>query len=303
MRNVLTFAAGCCVIVSVCHAQSTDAFRHEEGKHLDFLRDGKPLVRYMYAFDVSDPGAREETYKVYHHVFDPDGKDFITKGQGGKYTHHRGIFLGWSRLGHGGRSYDHWHMKNVTMVHQRFTRQEADDKSATVTSVIHWNDPDGKPMIEETRTLTVHFADDDAHLLADFETELQAVDGEVQLRGDPEHAGVQYRPHNDVAGNKSAKYTFHADDLNLKKDYDLPWVAMTYKLKDQVFTVQHMRHPDDPKKSVYSAYRDYGRFGNFFVTTIPDGETLTLRYRFRITLGEAPPREQLARQWEKYVGE
>ena len=192
-------------------------------------------------------------------------------------------------------------MKNVNMVHQKFVEQKADDQSATVTSVIHWNDPSGKPMVEETRTLTVHFSDKEAHLLADFVTQLKAVNGDVELRGDPEHAGIQYRPHNDVSKNKSAKYTFHAEGIDPKKDRDLAWVALTYKLGDDVYTVQHMRHPDDPSDSVYSAYRDYGRFGNYFVKKIADGETLTLRYRFRITTGAAPPRDALAAQYEKYV--
>lgn len=87
------------------------------------------------------------------------------------------------------------------------------------------------------------------------------------------------------------------------KDKDLPWVALTYKLGDATYTVQHMRHPKDPSDSVYSAYRDYGRFGNYFVQPIADGETLTLRYRFRITLGDAPTREALNQQYEAFIGE
>ncbi|MFP6658945.1 MAG: DUF6807 family protein, partial [Pirellulales bacterium] len=276
-------------------------FREEAGKHLDFLQNDKPIVRYMYAFDDSTDQARHETYKVYHHVFDPAGEAFITKGSGGKYTHHRGIFIGFARLGHGGKTYDHWHMANVNIRHKQFVEKEANDKSAAVTSLIHWNATDGKPIIEEQRTLRVHFFDKNAHLLTDFVSRLKAVNGEVVLKGDPEHAGMQYRPANEVAQNKSAKYTFHADGINPKKDRDLPWVALTYKLGQQLYTVQHMRHPDDPSDSVYSAYRDYGRFGNYFVHTIADGDSLTVRYRLRITLGAAPSREVLAAEYEKYA--
>lgn len=302
MRTTL-FACFCCAFVSTAHAAEAKAFHDEKGKYLDILHDGKPLVRYMYEFDNSTPETHHATYKPYHHIFAPDGKSFITKGPGGKYTHHRGIFIGFSRLGHGGKTYDHWHMKNVNMVHQSFVEQKADDKSATATSIIHWNDPDGNPLVEETRTLTVHFTDPDAYLLADFISTLKAVDGDVELRGDPEHAGMQYRPSDEVSKNKSAKYTFHADGIDPRKDKDLPWVALTYKLGDDVYTVQHMRHPSDPSDSVYSAYRDYGRFGNYFVYTIPDGKSLTVRYRLRITQGPAPSREVLAAQYEKYVGQ
>ncbi len=300
MRTAL-FACYCFALVTTALAADPKAFHDEAGKYLDILHNGKPLVRYMYEFDDSTPEARLVTYKPYHHVFAPDGKNFITKGPGGLYTHHRGIFIGFSRLAHGGKTYDHWHMKNVNMVHQSFVEQKADDKSATVTSLIHWNDPDGNPLVEETRTLTVDFTDPDAYLLTDFVSTLKAVDGDVELRGDPEHAGMQYRPSDEVSKNKSAKYTFHADGIDPKKDKDLPWVAMTYKLGDDVYTVQHMRHPSDPSDSVYSAYRDYGRFGNYFVYTIPDGKSLTVRYRLRITQGAAPSREVLAAHYEKFV--
>ncbi|MFP6611098.1 MAG: DUF6807 family protein [Pirellulales bacterium] len=300
MRTILSVCF-CFAVISASPAAESEAFRDETGKHLDFLQNDKPIVRYMYAFDDSTDQARHETYKVYHHVFDPAGGAFITKGSGGKYTHHRGIFIGFARLGHGGKTYDHWHMANVNIRHKQFIEKEANDKSAAVTSLIHWNATDGKPIIEEQRTLRVHFFDKNAHLLTDFVSRLKAVNGEVVLKGDPEHAGMQYRPANEVAQNKSAKYTFHADGINPKKDRDLPWVALTYKLGQQLYTVQHMRHPDDPSDSVYSAYRDYGRFGNYFVHTIADGDSLTVRYRLRITLGAAPSREVLAAEYEKYV--
>jgi hypothetical protein len=284
--------------------RAEDAIQDSAGKHLDILKDGKPVVRYMYAFDNSTPETRHETYKVYHHVLDPAGKEFITKGSGGQYTHHRGIFVGFARLEHGGKTHDLWHMKgNCNLIHQKFLSKQGDKNSATVSSLIHWDIDNDKTIIEEKRTLTVYYTDSEAHLLADWTSELTAVSGAVLLKGDPEHAGVQYRPHNDVSKNKSAKYTFQNDGIDPRKDKDQPWVALTYKLGDATYSVQHMRHPKNPSDSVYSAYRDYGRFGNYFVKPIADGETLTLRYRFRITLGDTPTREALNQQYEKFVGE
>ena len=60
-----------------------------------------------------------------------------------------------------------------------------------------------------------------------------------------------------------------------------------------------MSHPSNPKGAKWSAYRDYGRFGPFTVVKIAGGETQAFRYRFRVTSGEAPSREQLAHE---YVG-
>ncbi len=62
-------------------------------------------------------------------------------------------------------------------------------------------------------------------VLLDFHTELTAVWGEVYLDGDPEHAGVQYRAHNDGAAGGAdvkAKYLFHAAFVNPPKAEAMP---------------------------------------------------------------------------------
>ena len=289
------------VFAAVTFSGAEDGFKDAAGSHLDILHGGKPLVRYMYRYDPSTPESRHDTYKVFHHVMDEDGEQEITKGPGGKFTHHRGIFIGWSRLGHGGKRYDLWHMRGkAAQVHREFLKQEAGEKASVLSTRINWLTDGETVAIDEARTVTVQHTDDDAHLLLDFETQLKAANADVDLNGDPEHAGFQYRPHNDVVGNKSAKYTFHKDGLNLKKDKSLPWVAETYELREKVYTVQYMYHPDNPEDAVYSAYRDYGRFGSFFQRVIPDGETLNLKYRIRITPGPAPSREALQAQYDAY---
>ena len=75
-----------------------------KGKHLDVLSGDKVLVRYMYEYDTSTDEKKHATYKPYLHVFDAAGKAPITKGPGGQFTHHRGIFIGWSKLGFNGKS-------------------------------------------------------------------------------------------------------------------------------------------------------------------------------------------------------
>lgn len=281
----------------------TYGFRDQAGKHLDILRDGKPVVRYMYAFDTSTPERRHETYKVYHHVFDPSGEQLLTKGPGGKYTHHRGLFIGFSRTAYQGKTYDLWHMKDqCSLVHQKVLQQEASDNSATLTTLIHWEIAPGKPILEETRTVTVT-EDDKAHAIIDWQSQLKAVAGDLVLKSDPEHGGMQYRPSNAVAENKSAKYLFHQEGVVPKKDKDLPWVTLTYELDGQKYSVQHMRAPSNPGDSVYSAYRDYGRFGNYFVKPVADGDTLELHYRFRISHGDAESRDAYAGYYQAFLKE
>jgi len=286
-------------------------FEDTSGKYLDLLSEGTPLLRFMYAHDPSDPQRRFETYKPFHHVYDGDQR--LTNGPDGEseyvsnqilYPHHRGIFIGWNKLTFDGKRYDLWHMKNVEQVHQRFEQTIAKPAQASCTSLIHWNDDKGKPIVAERRKVTVYRQGAPTVVLLDFHTELTAVRGDVVLDGDPEHAGVQYRAHNDVAAGGAdvqAKYLFHADGIDPRKDKDLPWVAMSYGLAGERYSVLHMNHPDNPKGTVYSAYRDYGRFGAFFKRTITKGETLTLRYRIWVARGDMPSREALAARYTAFV--
>ncbi len=98
----------------------------------------------MTAYDPSSKESRLETYKVYTHVFDKEGKEPITKGAGGDYTHHRGIFLGWSKTKFDGKGIDSWHMKGCVQVYQKILAEETGEHSAKLTVLIHWQTDDGK---------------------------------------------------------------------------------------------------------------------------------------------------------------
>src|SRR5262249_8671139 len=76
-------------------------WRDTKGEHADLLYAGRPVMRYMYrAYDKSSPQARDKTYKVFHHLFDPAGKRLVTNGGQTDenitnpkkllYPHHRG---------------------------------------------------------------------------------------------------------------------------------------------------------------------------------------------------------------------
>ncbi len=287
------------------------SFRDNGGRSLDVLCDGTPLLRYMTEFDPSTPQRRFETYKPFLHVY--DGSQRLTNGPDGQseyvaekilYPHHRGVFIGWNKLACEGKRYDLWHMPNVAQVHQRFEEKRAEGDVAQFVSVVHWNDPDGEPLIVERRHITARRLADPTVVLLDWRSDLTAVRGDVELDGDPEHAGVQYRAHNDVGAGPDegkAQYLFHADGIDPRKDKDLPWVTLSHGLAGNRYWVQQMNHPDNPKNTVFSAYRDYGRFGAFFTGKIEKGQTLTLHYRFWIGRGETPSRENLAAHYAAYA--
>ena len=272
------------------------------GKHIDVLSGGKVLARVMTAHDTASKEIRHETYKVYTHVFDETGKTPITKGAGGQFTHHRGIFLGWSKTRFDGKQVDSWHMKGCDQVYQKILKQESGEESALLTILVHWVTDGGVVFIEEERTQVFRRAKGEgAYLQVDFDTSLKAPIAEVELNGDPEHAGCQFRPSNEVSKNKSAKYLFHKDGLNLKKDKDLPWAALSFNLGGKAYFAQHMSHPSIPKGNTYSAYRDYGRFGAYFVKKIAKGDSLRLRYGYLVGAGELPSRSYFAERYTEFA--
>ncbi len=274
-------------------------FQETEGKHLDLISDGKTLVRYMYEYDPSTPESLHQTYKPYLHVFDADGKAPITKGPGGQFTHHRGVFIGWSKIKVNGKTYDRWHMKGGSIVHQKFLKKEIKDGIAAFTSLTHWMDQDGQPFLEEERTISVTGTLEAKQLMIDFKSKLTPTGAEVVLGGDPEHAGIQYRPANEV-DRKKTRYLFPDGLTNPRQAKDLRWAGETYSLGDRDYSVVHMNSQKNPKGTVYSAYRDYGRFGAFFSQTIPRGESLTVNYRFLIKEGALPEADRIDRLWKAW---
>ncbi len=286
------------------------AWRDVPGHWLDLLCDGKKVTRYMYAHDTSTADRLHETYKVFHHVYDRDGT-LLTKGPDGEnpyvkgqYTHHRGLYIGWNKLKCGEQTGDWWHMSGVFMVHRGFVENVAGPVLARSTARIEWIDKKAAPVIAEERRVTVFRTSEPTVVLLDWETSLKAVGGDVVLDGDPEHAGFQYRPHNDVAdGPKDvkAKYLFHKDGIDAHKDQNLPWVGMSYGLNGGRYSVLHINHPSNPEPLVYSAYRDYGRFGAFFKDQIKAGQVLRLRYRVAVSRGDLPERAEAAGRYSSYA--
>jgi len=280
------------------------------GQYTDIIGpNGKPLLRYVYVRDASTKQRDFDTAKVFAHVMAPDGQNTLTNGPGGKdFPHHRGIFIGWNKILHDGKSHDLWHVRDTVQKHVSL-QTGAESKSfngvatgaAHITARIDWVGKDGETLIEETRTHRV-ISSDAAYAVIDVTSELTAVAGDLELGGDPEHAGVQFRPAQEVADNKSAQYTFHADGVDPTKQLDLPWVACTFTIDGADWTVQHINHPSNPTGARWSAYRDYGRFGPFPVIKIGKGETQTLKFRFRVTSGTAPAQEELVQAAADFAG-
>jgi hypothetical protein len=317
LRSLAAFSlAACLALPTATRAEETSGFHwkvDEQAGTADLLRGDQPVLRYMYAYDTSSPERTEETFKVYHHVFAPDSQTIITKGPGGLYTHHRGLYVGWNKTEFDGKSLDFWHgRQGVHQRHERFVEKEGDEESGHMTSEIHWNDAEGEAVIVETRTLVVTPEPKTQGWQIDWSSTLESRRGEIKLDGDRQHAGFQYRAAQDVAEAQGARFLRPADFSQDTKAIEvgdqgdppahinLGWFAMTYELDGQRYTVEYFDNPDLPKPSLFSE-RPYGRFGTFFKTTLREGEPLEMKYRVVVSAGEAPSVEAIQQRYEEFV--
>lgn len=263
--------------------------------------DGKTVAAYLTANDVSTPTRANETYKPYLRVVDPTNGQAITKGPGGTYTHHRGIFFGWMRIGFEQQKLDLWSMGSGRQVHTGFKEQSAKDGSAKLVSLIQWNDKKGQLIISEERTMILSQPAAPGFLRVDFLTTVKAEAGDLQLEADPEHGGVHYRAPQEVDASKT-DYFFPVAKPLPHKDVDYPWVGMNYTLGDKSYGVVQLDHPANPRGTRWSAYRDYARFGAYPRATLKKGETLSLKYRFIVSQGAIVSTEAIQAEQADFTG-
>lgn len=267
------------------------------GQFTELSFGNRPILRYMYQkLDDSNKKNRELTYKVYHHLYDPTGKQIVTKGPGGRYTHHRGIFYGFNRVSYGnGKKADVWHCSgDAHQSHEDFLSSETGPVLGRHRIAIDWHGQGKVVFAKEEREMTVYHVP--GGQLVEFASKLSSASEKLKLDGDPQHAGFQFRASNEVAA-KTNKQTYY---LRLdgkgklggtrnwpgnKTQVNLPWNAMSFVLGDQRYTVAYLDKPTNPKEARYSE-RDYGRFGSYFVYEFKGKETLDLNYRVWLQQGE-----------------
>jgi len=255
------------------------------------------IAEYMREpVDNSTEERRQETYKVYHHIYAFDGKTRLTKGAGGLFPHHRGIFFGFNRISYGDKKADVWHCnKGESQVHTGFKKTSSEPEGAlTQVCLIDWNGQDDKTFAKEERSLT--FVPSDKGLTVDFQSTLTSSIAEaIILDGDPQHAGVQFRASQFVPDNTKDKTFYIRPDGKgdpgkfrnwpaNKEHVNLPWLAMCFEIDGKTYTCCYMDHPENPKEARFSE-RDYGRFGSYFKYKLTQEKPLKVKYRYWIQEG------------------
>ena len=292
-------------VKTVSNGEATRGFMYDDnaGKFNELSFGDRPVLRYMYeALDKSSPERIGETYKVYHHVYDPTGSRFVTKGAGGKFPHHRGLFFGFNRISYGDHKADIWHCrKGEHQLQKDVLKQVAGPVVGRQLLAIDWYGQHNDVFIKEQRELTAYNVD--GGLLIEFATELTSQVGDVRLDGDPQHAGFQFRGSQDIP-DKTAHLTYYLrpdgkgepgkfrnwsdkknDSEQNLKHINLPWLAQSFVLDDKRYTCCYIDHPNNPKPARFSE-RDYGRFGSYFEYDLTVDKPLKLNYRIWLQEGE-----------------
>ncbi|MFM8953400.1 MAG: DUF6807 family protein [Planctomycetaceae bacterium] len=262
------------------------------------LRAEKPIVRYeMPAYDPSSEEKRLVTYKPFHHVFDPVTGIRLTKGEGGQFTHHRGIFFGYNEIGHGeGRktSSDCWHcVKGARQEHRLMLDEVAGAVAGVQRVAIDWMGSDDSKVLGEVRELEV--VPVPGGTIIDFASRLTA-DAPVRLDGDPQHSGVHFRASNEVHESTKGQTYYLRPGVKAEpgafrnwpddKTYvNAPWHAVSFVVGGQRYTVLRVNRPANPGEARMSE-RDYARFGSYFEYDLEPSRPLQVGYRFWVQPGE-----------------
>jgi hypothetical protein len=289
------------------------AWHDTSGEFTELRKRDRPVLRYVYhPFDDSTKEKREETFKVYHHLYDPTGKAIITKGPGGLYTHHRGLFYGFKATYESAAgtkvTADTWHCPppsgdpkkpslEAHLKHEKILASEGGPVLGRHRVQIGWFGRNKERFAVEERELTVYNLSG-GHLV-EFVSKLTPVDGTVHLDGDPQHAGFHFRAVNEVDKNKAQTYFLRPTgkgEMGKESNYDLkhpedrtmvnlPWNAMSFVTGGKRYTAAYLDRPENPKEARYSE-RTYGRFGSYFVADCTEKKPLTVAYRVWLQEGE-----------------
>jgi hypothetical protein len=275
----------------------------------DLLHLDRPVLQYVHP--VYDPDDIDGTRRPFHHVYDSSGLRHITKGAGGLYSHHRGIFFGYNQIlvGDSEERIDIWHSnEGERQQHHEVLDVYEGPVLGGHSLRILWNDLRGQSFAEEIRDVRA-FLQPTGRILIDFRSQLRSLAGRVRLDGDRQHAGVQFRAAQEVAENEEAtrflrpqgwEHLPEDQEFNDELHVDLPWNAMRFPLDQQSFTVAYLSHPSNPAGAEMSERR-YGRFGEFFPYIIDSDEPLEVRYRFWIVENSDPTRQDIEKLFQDFA--
>lgn len=204
------------------------------------------------------------------------------------------------------------------IVHREFVRAES-GSPAVIETLNDWVDADGKKVLEDRRLIKFQ-ANEDSRII-DFDITLTASEGPVVF-GDTKEGtmGIRIPSTMDVeqrGGKPNGRIINSEGQTNLSAwGKPAPWVDYYGPVEDEELGIAVMNHPSSFRYPTTWHVRTYGLFaanpfglhdfqhteepiGEF---TLPEGESITLRYRFLFHKGDEKV-GKVAEEFEKYSKE
>ena len=236
-------------------------------------------------------------------------------GETKDHPHHRGMFFSFGDV----NGYNFWATEpnskvpgKSSMVLRKVVKAKGGAKSGAIVAVFDGLNPQGKPVMTETRTYVFHAS---AQLrVVDFEIVIDPL--ETLKFADTKEGTFGIRLATSISEAKGGKMV-NAEGAETEKNVwgkRSPWVDYTGQVAGQTVGVAIMDHPSNPRYPTYWHSRAYGLFAANVVgvrdfendktkdgsLTISPGQKLRFRYRVVIHPGDTRSAD-IAGLYQKYT--
>jgi hypothetical protein len=285
---------------------------------------GRPYSTFVYT---------PETTKAYLYPLRAADGTIVTRGfpmekvpgETMDHRHHRGVWFAHSDV----NGFDFWNNEATyttknrgTIAVVKITKLKSGKKSGEIDAEMEWREPDGTPLLHETRRMV--FLADDPERIVDFDILLKAL--KPVTFGDEKDGvfGIRLAPWLEAPGQKGhpeePKRTLvmtnaeggHGEKQVWGKRSN--WVDFSGETGGKKLGIAVFDNPDNPRHPTYWHARDYGLFAaNIFGVKaftedksqdgslrLKPGETLHFRYRVVIHPGSAQD-AKIAEQYASYA--
>jgi hypothetical protein len=278
--------------------------------------DGKPFTDFYIGPEVAKPylhPLRSASGKIVTRRWPSDQNT----GEVMDHPHHRGVFVGHDNVNHvnfwanepEGRAND---LGKVVL--KEVSQAKGGKRSGTIVASFDWNDPKGKLVLSEKRTMT--FYSDAALRIVDFDF-LFIPNGKVVF-GDSKEGFFAVRVNQGLQEEKSHGRMVNAEGAESEKNiWGKPsnWVDFQGEVEGEAMGMAMFDHPENPRHPERWHARGYGLFAvnpfclaAFTKDKTQNGDyvleadkTLRLRYRLAIHPGDAKS-AKIAAMYESYAG-
>lgn len=276
--RMLLIPALCLGLAPVCAAQNCEA----RSAQLLCVAGEPWLETSTTPFIRADTQCQEATCRVFTHIWRLDQTGPLTKGPGGMYSNHRGIFLGWADTIVAGNDYDSWAMSNCYQQHKNWEHIEMGPERARQVEHIQWRNFQDKPFIEETRSFAIAPGPGGSRII-DFTAHLRTTADRIELAGGPHFGGVHVRLSDEVTAHPETTRFILPAGASMLDDGTAPgawWVCAAAEVRGRRFWLMHMTSPETTAGAPLYSARRYGRVGAYFETAFTNARPLILRCRF-----------------------